>query len=152
MVSTSGSNLLPEEAVTTLIREILPLTHVLTPNLPEAKLLLRTANVSCKDPENIDGFITIAKEIQKLGPEYVLLKGGHLPLTKGWLVGQDDADRDVVLNVLCGKEDVTILETKYQKSRNTHGTGCSLACEFYTHHRMGVFIHVRQPRSPATLH
>lgn len=129
MVSTSGSQLLPEDAVSTLIKELLPLTTVLTPNLPEAKLLLETANVSYKDPQNVDDIINLAKEIQKLGPRYVLVKGGHLPLTKGRLVSKDEADRDVVLNVLYGEGEVTLLETGYQKSRNTHGTGCSLACK-----------------------
>jgi hydroxymethylpyrimidine kinase/phosphomethylpyrimidine kinase len=129
MVSTSGSQLLPEEAISTLIKELLPLTTVLTPNLPEARLLLKTANVSCKDPENVDDIVSIAKEIQKLGPRYVLVKGGHLPLTKGGLVSKDEANRDVVLNVLYGEGEVTMMETAYQKSRNTHGTGCSLACK-----------------------
>jgi hydroxymethylpyrimidine/phosphomethylpyrimidine kinase len=129
MVSTSGSQLLPEDAVSTLIEKILPLTTVLTPNLPEAILLLKTAYVSVKDPENVDDIVSIAKEIQKLGPKFVLLKGGHLPLTKGRVVSKDEADRDVVLNVLYGEGEVTLLETPYQKSRNTHGTGCSLACK-----------------------
>jgi len=131
MVSTSGSKLLPEEAVSTLIAELLPLTTVLTPNLPEAKLLLEIAHVPYKGPENVDDIVNIAKEIQKLGPRYVLVKGGHLPLTKGRLVSKDDADRDVVLNVLYGEGEVTMMETGYQKSRNTHGTGCSLACKSY---------------------
>jgi hydroxymethylpyrimidine kinase/phosphomethylpyrimidine kinase len=128
MISTSGSQLLPEVAVSTLIKELLPLTMILTPNLPEAKLLLKTANISYKDPENVDDIIDIAKKIQDLGPKYVLVKGGHLPLTKGRLVSKDKADRDVVLNVLYGEGEVTMMETGYQDSRNTHGTGCSLAC------------------------
>ncbi|KAF1959538.1 hypothetical protein CC80DRAFT_466442 [Byssothecium circinans] len=127
MVSTSGSQLLPEQAVDTLIKQLLPLTTILTPNLPEAQLLLRTAGVSFKDPHNVDDIITIARSLQQLGPKYVLLKGGHLPLTKGRLVSTNEADQDVVLNVLYGEAETTLLETPYQKSRNTHGTGCSLA-------------------------
>jgi hydroxymethylpyrimidine kinase/phosphomethylpyrimidine kinase len=128
MVSTSGSQLLPEDAIDTLIQRLLPLTTILTPNLPEAKLLLRTAGVSFKEPEHVDDIVDIAKSIQKLGPKYVLLKGGHLPLTKGRVVAKGEADRNVILNVLCEGTNVTTIENNYIKSRNTHGTGCSLAC------------------------
>jgi hydroxymethylpyrimidine kinase/phosphomethylpyrimidine kinase len=130
MVSTSGSNLLPEEAIKTLNHLLLPRTTVLTPNLPEARLLLQTAGVSFKEPENIDDIIAITKAIQQLGPKYVLVKGGHLPLSKGHLVSKEEVDNDVVVNVLYGDGEVTLMETPFQKSRNTHGTGCSLACMF----------------------
>ena len=130
MVSTSGSTLLPESAISLLIQLLLPLTTILTPNLPEAELLLKTAGHDIKSPESVDDIITIARQIQSLGPRYVLVKGGHLPMTKGRLVPKDEAERHIVLNVLLGPEDdITVLETEYQKSRNTHGTGCSLACK-----------------------
>ena len=128
MVSTSGSQLLPEDAVSTLIKELLPLTTILTPNLPEAELLLKTTNVPYKEPKSVEDFISIAKDIQRLGPKYVLVKGGHRPLANRRLVSKVDAYRDLVLNVLYGEGEVMVLETGYQKSRNTHGTGCSLAC------------------------
>lgn len=130
MVSTSGSQLLPQEAVSTLINIVLPSTTILTPNLPEAKLLLQTAGADVHDPQNIEDFVAIAHKLLGLGPKWVLLKGGHLPLTKGKLVSKEDADRDIVLNVLVGEGGLTVLESKYVKSENTHGTGCSLACEF----------------------
>ena len=130
MLSTSGSVLLPESAISTLINSLLPRTTILTPNLPEAELLLNTANKTPKSPENVNDIIAIAKEIRLLGPKYVLVKGGHLPMTRGRLVSQDEAEKHVVLNVLIGpEEEVTIMETEYQVSRNTHGTGCSLACK-----------------------
>ncbi|RMZ71520.1 atp-dependent rna helicase dbp2 [Pyrenophora seminiperda CCB06] len=127
MVSTSGSQLLPETAISTLIHSLFPHTMLLTPNLPEAKLLLRTAEVDVPDPHNVEDIIAIAQRIQKLGPKWVLLKGGHLPLTSGRVVSKEDGDREVVLNVLVGESGVTILESEYISSRNTHGTGCSLA-------------------------
>ncbi|KAH7139027.1 Phosphomethylpyrimidine kinase-domain-containing protein [Dendryphion nanum] len=127
MVSTSGSKLLPEEAIDTLIKDLLPLTTILTPNLPEARLLLKIANVPFKEPENIEDVVTLAKSIQKLGPRYVLLKGGHLPLNKKGVVSKSDAEREVVLNVLYGDDNVTLMESDYIESKNTHGTGCSLA-------------------------
>ncbi|KAF2263735.1 hypothetical protein CC78DRAFT_544684 [Lojkania enalia] len=127
MVSTSGSRLLPGDAINTMIHGLLPLTTILTPNIPEGKFLLEYAGVSYKEPKNVDDIVTIAKSIQQLGPRYVLLKGGHLPLTKGHVVSQGDADRHIVLNVLYGEGKATLIETEYLNSKNTHGTGCSLA-------------------------
>jgi len=133
MISTSGSQLLPEAAIETLIQQLLPLTTILTPNLPEAELILKTANTHFKDPENVDDIVAIAKAVQQLGPKYVLLKGGHLPLTKSGKVSREKADREIVLNVLVGEGETTLMETEYLESRNTHGTGCSLACELLKH-------------------
>jgi hydroxymethylpyrimidine kinase/phosphomethylpyrimidine kinase len=129
MVSTSGSALLPTAAISTLIDSLLPLTTLLTPNLPEAELLLKIAGKSLRSPENVEDIIKIARAIKELGPKNVLLKGGHLPMTKGRLVPKSEAEKHIILNVLVGDQgEVTILETAYLKSRNTHGTGCSLAC------------------------
>jgi hydroxymethylpyrimidine kinase/phosphomethylpyrimidine kinase len=130
MVATSGSHLLPVPAVETLIQQLLPVTNLLTPNLPEAKFLLETAGVAFKEPDDIDSIVNIAKSIRTLGPKYVLLKGGHIPLTKQRSVAKNDAEREIVLNVLCGEDEVILMESEYLTSKNTHGTGCSLACEF----------------------
>lgn len=129
MVSTSGSHLLPESAISTLIERLLPLTTILTPNLPEAELLLKIAGVNVEPPQNVDDMLNIAKRIQQLGPKYVLLKGGHLPLTKGRLVSKSEEEKDIVLNVLVSKDETSLMESPYLRSNNTHGTGCSLACK-----------------------
>ena len=129
MISTSGSHLLPESAISTLIEKLLPLTTILTPNLPEAELLLKIAGVDIRSPGNVDDIVAMAKRIQQLGPTYVLLKGGHLPLTKGRLVSKGEEEREIVLNVLVSQDEVAIMESEYLHSRNTHGTGCSLACK-----------------------
>lgn len=113
-----------------MIRDLLPLTTILTPNLPEAMLLLETAGVEIQDPENVDDIIALAHKLLGLGPKYVLLKGGHLPLTRGRVVSKGESEREIVLNVLVGESGLTVMESDYQKSENTHGTGCSLACEF----------------------
>ena len=126
-VSTSGSQLLPEAAVATLIEHLLPHTTLLTPNLPEAKLLLKTAGVDVPDPQNVDDIVAMARHIHERGPKWVLLKGGHLPLTRGHVVSKEEADRQIVLNVLVGESGVTLMESEYLQSNNTHGTGCSLA-------------------------
>jgi hydroxymethylpyrimidine/phosphomethylpyrimidine kinase len=78
---------------------------------------------------NIDDLISIAKSVQELGPKYVLVKGGHLPLKKDGDVAGLEEERDLMVDVLYGEGQVTRIESRYQKSKNTHGTGCSLACE-----------------------
>lgn len=127
MISTSGSHLLPNDAVQTLIQELFPLTTVLTPNIPEAKLLLQTAGVQFQEPEDVEGIVALAKALQKLGPKYVLLKGGHLPFTKERMVARTEEEQALVLNVVYGEDKLMVVESDYLQSRNTHGTGCSLA-------------------------
>ena len=89
MVSTSGSKLLPEKAVKELRTKLLPLTTILTPNIPEALLLLKDAGAEASEPKDLEGMVELAKKICSLGPKAVLLKGGHLPLTKDHKASQD---------------------------------------------------------------
>ncbi|EON64608.1 hypothetical protein W97_03841 [Coniosporium apollinis CBS 100218] len=127
MVATSGAQLLPEEAVETMCKQLLPTVTILTPNMPEALLLLKTSGQAAEEPKTLDDIIKIAKSVQKLGPKYVLLKGGHLPLTKDRVVSTQEADHHSVINILYGEDQTIILETEHLRSKNTHGTGCSLA-------------------------
>ncbi|KAE8151287.1 DNA polymerase alpha, catalytic subunit [Aspergillus avenaceus] len=127
MVSTSGSQLLPEAAVKELRKKLLPLTTVLTPNIPEAKLLLKDAGREVPEPEGLPDVIQLVKQIQALGPKAVLLKGGHLPLTKDHTTARNPGEATTVIDVLYDGDDVTLFETEFLVSKNTHGTGCSLA-------------------------
>lgn len=127
MVSTSGSQLLPQDAVDTLIKDLLPLTTVLTPNIPEALVLARTAGTPHPEPKSLDDLASILKAVQNLGPKYVLLKGGHLPLDEHRNSATSEADRREVIDLLIGENHNLLLPSQYLKSKNTHGTGCSLA-------------------------
>lgn len=111
MVSTSGSRLLATEAIQALIDELLPVTFILTPNVPEAEIIS-----GCSIKTIQDMHIT-AKKISQLGPQYVLLKGGHLP------IGQK------VIDVLYSAKDDSFIEftNDYVETKNTHGTGCTLS-------------------------
>lgn len=140
MVSTSGSQLLPQEAARELREFLLPLATVLTPNVPEAKLLLSNAGSPVQDPQNVDDLVNLAKSVQSLGPKYVLVKGGHLPFKKDGTIANTDAEKELMIDVLFGEGSVTRIETKYQKSKNTHGTGCSLACEYMTICELGHIL------------
>lgn len=97
MVSTSGSLLLSHDAIRTLIDQLLPRCTLLTPNIPEAKTLLAHARhplgetesqSSALDKDNPIALDTVvelmaaAKELADLGPQSVLIKGGHQPLRR----------------------------------------------------------------------
>jgi hydroxymethylpyrimidine/phosphomethylpyrimidine kinase len=90
MVSTSGSLLLTHDSIAALVESLLPLCTVLTPNLPEARQLLRHARSSTStaqassstatpdDPlSTLRSLIDAARELCALGPAATLVKGGH---------------------------------------------------------------------------
>lgn len=68
-----------------------------------------------------DDLEALAKSIQKLGPKWVLVKGGHCPFNEG--------DKKVVVDVLVGPEGTWRVKSGWLDSESTHGTGCSLACK-----------------------
>lgn len=129
MVATTGARLLPENAVKSLCNDLLKETFILTPNIPEANLILKEAGQAAVDVNDLSGLKKLAGAILRLGPKYVLIKGGHIPLTSDHNVAKSDQERKVVANVLVGEGVAEVIESPYQNSRNTHGTGCSLACE-----------------------
>jgi hydroxymethylpyrimidine/phosphomethylpyrimidine kinase len=109
MIAKGGASLLDPDAVEALRSELLPLSTLLTPNLPEAAALLG-------DPEASDRRIMESQAIRltALGPRCVLVKGGHLK-------GRESPD------VLVAEGEVSWFEADRIETRNTHGTGCSLS-------------------------
>jgi hydroxymethylpyrimidine/phosphomethylpyrimidine kinase len=112
MVAKSGDALLERDAERLLIEAVLPLATVITPNLPEAGVLL-----SGRPPETLGEMRRAAERLRRLmrddGPRWVLLKGGHLSGEATDLL--HDGDRMIELSA-------PRIET-----RNTHGTGCTLS-------------------------
>ena len=107
MVATSGSALMKNDAVQTLIEQLLPVATLVTPNIPEAQVL------SGLTIENKEDMIIAAKHI---GDNYhcaVLLKGGH---------SINDANDLLYANGECHW-----FEGKRIDNPNTHGTGCTLS-------------------------
>ena len=129
MVATTGARLLPSESLRALRASILPLTTILTPNLPEAKLILEDAGQGSFEVKDVDGLETIARALQGLGPQWVLVKGGHIPFTENGAAAKTDNDKCIVVDVLAGPDTTLRFESRFQGTRNTHGTGCSLACK-----------------------
>lgn len=134
MVSTSGAQLLPQDAIRHLTKHLLPHTTVLTPNIPEAALILaeNSAGPGATPVRSVADLEAVGRAILAMGPEWVLVKGGHAPFGRDFCVAETEEERCVVVDVLVGRggEEVVRVESPYQKSSSTHGTGCSLACEF----------------------
>ena len=109
MVAKSGDKLLRSDALQALQSKLVPLAHVITPNLPEAALLLKTDEaLSMADMrEQVEDLI-------HLGAHAVLLKGGHLA-------------GDVVVDVLRSPEENESFTHPKIQTANTHGTGCTLS-------------------------
>jgi hydroxymethylpyrimidine/phosphomethylpyrimidine kinase len=112
MVAKSGDELLSREAAATLVEAILPLATLITPNLPEAGVLLRE-----RAPDSLREMSRAAERLRRLLPDtgqrWVLVKGGHLPGDAVDLLH----DGDVMIELAAPRID----------TRNTHGTGCTLS-------------------------
>jgi hydroxymethylpyrimidine/phosphomethylpyrimidine kinase len=126
MISKSGYSLLQPEAKTALIEKLIPLADVLTPNLPEAEAILEEKYQKEFKITNVDEMVLAAKEIHKLGPKYVLIKGGHL--------------EGKAVDVLYDGTDMTFLETERINTKNTHGTGCTLSSAIAANLALGFSI------------
>lgn len=111
MVAKSGNTLLENSAIEALKQYILPKMNIITPNIPEAEVLLGNGGIySHEDMEKA------ATDLLAFGPEMVVLKGGHLH--------HDDMAADVIVS----REDPTQhhwVQSPRIITANTHGTGCT---------------------------
>lgn len=131
MVSTSGSELLPPSAVISFIENIFPHVYLLTPNILEALLLLKYLGTDIPKINSVSTMVEVAKALQAHGPKNVLLKGGHVPFRKTesqYYLAESDEQKEVVVDVLVNGTELVLIENPYINTKNTHGTGCSLAC------------------------
>ncbi|XP_042507093.1 thiamine biosynthetic bifunctional enzyme TH1, chloroplastic isoform X2 [Macadamia integrifolia] len=110
MVSTSGDLLAGPSVLDAIREELLPMADIVTPNLKEASALLGGVHL-----ETVADMHAAAKSIQRLGPRTVLVKGGDLP---------DSSD---AVDIFFDGENFHELSASRVKTRNTHGTGCTLA-------------------------
>lgn len=108
MVSTSGSQLINDEAIGALKERLIPLADVVTPNLPEAEVLCGYQISNKAEMEQA------ARDLSRLCRGTVLVKGGHM---------NDRAD-----DVFVGSDgEVHWLSGEHIETKNTHGTGCTLS-------------------------
>lgn len=109
MVATSGDRLLAEDAIQILIEKLLPLATLITPNLHEAAVLLNTTVASNLEQMQLQG-----EQLLQLGARAVLMKGGHTE-------GENATD------LLITAVSVDAFSAPRLQTKNTHGTGCTLA-------------------------
>ena len=109
MVAKGGSKLLQQEAVQSLISCLLPLSLVITPNIPEAEILTGLSIDSLQDRKEA------AKRISAMGSRYVVMKGGH------------DSNRDEVIDILFDGQAFFYWESARVETQHTHGTGCTFS-------------------------
>ena len=111
MVSTSGARLLEEDAVAAMTGRLLPLARWITPNLPEAELLLER-----KLPD-FESRVRAAREISRRWSCSCFLKTGH-----------DVEGRSEAGDIICHQDRVLVVSTPVvEGSRASHGTGCTLS-------------------------
>lgn len=113
MVAKSGDHLLARNAVAMLIEALLPRSFMITPNLPEAGVLLEQ-----RPPETVKEMYRAAERLREMLPlsseRWVLLKGGHLPGSE-------------VVDLLFDGDRMIELPSPRIETKNTHGTGCTLS-------------------------
>ncbi|MFQ6015703.1 MAG: bifunctional hydroxymethylpyrimidine kinase/phosphomethylpyrimidine kinase [Anaerolineae bacterium] len=109
MIAKSGDPLLRPEAREALIKELVPLAMVITPNRHEATVLAGL------EVESLEDMKRAAVAIHGLGARYVVVKGGHLP---------DTAES---IDILYDGEGFTEFASPRVETKNTHGTGCTFA-------------------------
>ena len=109
MVAKGGAKLLKDEAIELLKSEILPLSSIITPNIPEAEVL---TGISIKNAEILP---EVAEKLRALGAKNIIIKGGHL---------EGENSRDYVF---LSNGDSFYLDSPRFNTPHTHGTGCSFS-------------------------
>ncbi len=108
MVATSGHRLLEDKAIDVVMQLLVEKAYLVTPNLPEASLMTR------RDVESLDDMKRAADTLMNKGAHAALIKGGH---------GQER----VVYDLLAQQNGFEVFENQRLITKNTHGTGCTLA-------------------------
>lgn len=120
MVSTSGSSLLKDEAEEALVKELLPLAEVITPNIPEAG---RLSGMEIRTPEDMQ---EAARRISEHCPAAVLIKGGH--------------DTNTANDLLYHEGRGSWFYGERIHNPNTHGTGCTLSSAIASNLALGATL------------
>ncbi|AGK55422.1 bifunctional hydroxymethylpyrimidine kinase/phosphomethylpyrimidine kinase [Bacillus sp. 1NLA3E] len=109
MIAKGGASLLQNEAITALKRHLLPLSMIVTPNIPEAEVLTGMKIQTLDDKKEA------ARKLVDLGAKHVVLKGGH------------DEDPHEAVDVLFDGQEFIYFKSKRALTKNTHGTGCTFS-------------------------
>ena len=113
MVAKGGTKLIDSKAIQLLKLRLIKKVSLITPNIPEAEILTKTKIITEED------MIYAANKLIEFGAKNVLIKGGHL---------KHRNVKDIFIN----KKDIKIFNSKRYKTKNTHGTGCTLSSAITT--------------------
>ena len=113
MVAKGGARLINKSAIKTLKDKLIEKVYLITPNIPEAEILTKTKI------KTLDDMIHASNILLKFGVKNVLLKGGHR---------KSKYIEDILLN----RKEIKIFKNKKIKTKNTHGTGCTLSSAIAT--------------------
>lgn len=124
MVSTSGHRLIEESAIQSLITELIPLTRIITPNIPEAEILLGGQPL-----RTTSDLQSAARQMGQRFHTSVLLKAGHL-------------EEDQLVDILYDHEQDHLFELPSVRisTQNTHGTGCTLSSALAAYLAQGLSL------------
>ncbi|MGA5688561.1 bifunctional hydroxymethylpyrimidine kinase/phosphomethylpyrimidine kinase [Cytobacillus pseudoceanisediminis] len=107
MIAKGGASLLQNEAILVMKKHLIPLSLVITPNIPEAEVLTDIRIRSLEDKREA------AKKLHHLGAKNVIIKGGH------------DEAKDIAADLLFDGESFSEFRSSRIQTANTHGTGCT---------------------------
>ena len=113
MVAKCGSKLINDNAIKSLKLKLIKRVMLITPNIPETEILTKTKIRTKED------MIFAANKLLEFGAKNVLIKGGHL-------------DSKFVQDIFVNKSEIKIFNSHRHKTKNTHGTGCTLSSAITT--------------------
>lgn len=122
MISTSGAKLLQDDAVDAMVEELIPIATVITPNIFEAE---RLAGIKINNRKNLEKAF---QKLKSLGPEYIIIKGGH-----HW----DETKAD---DYLYDGKSITEIRGKRIINVDTHGSGCTFSAALAAYFALGLDI------------
>ena len=108
MVAKGGAKLIDDKAIQLLKLKLIKKVLLVTPNIPEAEILTKTKILNKED------MIYAANKLLEFGAKNVLIKGGHLKNKN-------------VIDIFINEKDIKLFNSKRYKTKNTHGTGCTLS-------------------------
>ena len=118
MVAKGGKKLIDNKSIGLIRSKLMKKVSLITPNIPEAEIL---SKIKIK---SIDDMITAGNKLLKKGAKNVLIKGGHL-------------NSKQVFDIYLNKEEIKIFKSKKIRTKNTHGTGCTLSSAIATYFSCG---------------
>ena len=121
MVAKGGTRLINNKAINILKNQLIKKVSLITPNIPEAEVL---TDLKIR---NLQDMIKAAQFLLSMGAKNVLIKGGHLK-------------SEVVNDIFINKKEIKFFSNKKIKTKNTHGTGCTLSSAITTFFSCGKLL------------